>query len=327
MFRGIVASGPGGSTDAELKALVDVLKQREIKVGFEIGGARFGAGRCNLTEGLAYAKFEQAQVERWIKLGGEIHSVTTDHASVKGVRSTGAAGAPCVPAVSMSTRIDIVAHIFASWRKFLGPKVSLGFIDSLGFWDIEGPDGTNFTNTDPTQLNNITGWIPRLDDFTARLLAAGKKYNPTPAVPLIDHYQIDYGMAGVEFDTYKYGRQSQDAPLAVGGGGVNYGRILGAEMVMKRHGLKSGVILNAFPGQNSKTCLVSCGPSADPAAASHSAVVRALNFTRGYMALPGRQSQHAVLEQWQDYPTRTGPEAAKDTSMWMASQCAAVIKP
>ena len=80
----------------------------------------------------------------------------------------------------MRTRIDVVAQVFASWRKFLGPKASLGFIESLGFWEIAGPDGTNFTNTSPSQLNNITGWIPRLEDVTALLLADGKKYNPTP---------------------------------------------------------------------------------------------------------------------------------------------------
>jgi hypothetical protein len=32
---------------------------------------------------------------------------------------------------------------------------------------------------------------------------------------------------------------------------------------------------------------------------SHSAVVRTLNVTRGYMSLLGRLSEHALLEQWQ----------------------------
>jgi hypothetical protein len=307
------------STNVELQGLIAALKKQNIKVGIEIGGARWGAGRCNLAQALEYVAKEQKIVGRWIKLGGEINSVSTDHANEW--NSRGDKGPICVPAVPMKTRIDIVAQVFASWRKFLGPSASLGFIESLGFWEIEGPDGTNFTNTDPTHLNNISGWIPRLDDVTTLLLAAGKKYNPMPEVPLINHYQIDFGMGGVEHDTAKYG--------AVAPTGVNYGRILGAEAIMKKHGLQSGVILNAFHGgrDSGKYCLVGCDPSTDPKVADNTAVIRTLNFTRGYMMLPNRLSEHAILEQWQAYPTKTGPEAVKNTCMWMVSQCADVVQP
>ena len=51
-----------------------------------------------------------------------------------------------------------------------GPTASLGFIESLGYWDIDGPDGTNFTNVSPQTLNNISGWSPRLAGFTSALL-------------------------------------------------------------------------------------------------------------------------------------------------------------
>ena len=81
--------------------------------------------------------------------------------------------------------------------------------------EIESPDGTNFTNTDPAHLNTVVGWIPRLDDVTTLLLAAAERHNPTPATRLLSHYQIDYGMEGVEYDTRTYGRA---APV-----GVNYG--------------------------------------------------------------------------------------------------------
>lgn len=156
--------------------------------------------------------------------------------------------------------------------------------------------------------------------MTALLLADGEKHNPLPGTPLINHYQIDFGLGGVEFDTFKYG--------AVPPVGINYGRILGAEKIMKNHGLQSGVILNAFRGgEFGGHCLVGCSPSADPASRSHSAAIRTLNFTRGYMQLPNRLSEHAVLEQWQDYPSKTGPETVADTSMWTASQCADAIRP
>jgi hypothetical protein len=306
------------STDDELKGLIAVLKKHRIKVGVEIGGARWGAGRCNLAEALAYAEQEQRRVGRWIGLGGEIHSVSTDHANEW--NSRGDKGPICTPAVPMKTRIDIVAQVFASWRTFLGPHASLGFIEALGYWEIEGPDGTNFTNLDPARLNNISGWIPRLEDVTTLLLAAGEKYNPMPETPLINHYQIDFGMGGVETDTAKYGV----APPV----GINYGRILGAEAIMKKHGLKSGIILNAFHGgqDSGRHCLVGCDPSTDPKIGSRTAVTRTLNFTRGYMMLPNRLSEHVVFEQWQDYPTQTGPETLKDTGMWMVSQGAEVVQ-
>ena len=72
---------------------------------------------------------------------------------------------------------------------------------SLGFWDIVGPDGTNYTNTDPTELNDIPGWIPRLEDVTRLLLSAAERHNPVPDTPLIDHYFIDFSLEGVEYDT------------------------------------------------------------------------------------------------------------------------------
>jgi hypothetical protein len=325
LFLSMVACTPSAgcptpTTDAELQGLIAALKTHGIKTGIEIGGARWGNGRCDAAKILEYDAGVQKQVKRWIQLGGTIDSVSTDHAVTWDIRGGASKGGDCVPAVPMRTRIDVVAQVFASWRKFLGPKASLGFIESLGFWEIEGPDGTNFTNTSPSQLNNISGWIPRLDDVTALLLADGKKYNPLPDTPLINHYQIDYAMEGVEFDTFAYGKVP---PV-----GINYGRILGAEAIMKKHGLQTGVMANAFRGGAvGRHCLVGCNPTTDPESRSHSAAIRTLNFTRGYMRLPSRISNHVILEQWQDYPSKTGPETAADTSMWVASQCAETIRP
>ena len=131
-----------GSTDDELSGLIKTLKQLGMKVGIEVGGARWGAGHCTKEETLAYAAVEQAHVARWIKLGGNIDSMTTDHACVWNIRGknnpnpTPKKKSPnCVPAVSMPTRIDLVAQVFASWRTFFkseGQRTSLGFIESLG---------------------------------------------------------------------------------------------------------------------------------------------------------------------------------------------------
>ena len=175
----------------------------------------------------------------------------------------------------------------------------------------------------PLTLNNITGWIPRLENATALLLAAGEKHNPIPGLQLIDHYQIDYGMDGVEQDTISYG--PAHAPP---GTHMNYGRILGAEAIMRAHGLETGVILNANAAHmrtyapNPPGCLVACDRGFTP---SHSAVLRTLNVTTGYVRLPNRGSQHAIFEQWQAFPNATGPETAADTGMWMVSEAAAIV--
>eukprot|EP00035_Acanthoeca_spectabilis_P030603 m.10105 g.10105 ORF g.10105 m.10105 type:complete len:114 (+) comp4270_c0_seq1:831-1172(+) len=111
-------------------------------------------------------------------------------------------------------------------------------------------------------------------------------------------------MDGVEQDTIMYGTT---API-----GMNYGRILGAEQVVKAL------------SPNPKSCLVACDPSYSP---SHSAVLRTLNVTRGYVQLANRSSHHVLFEQWQAFPNVTGPESVKDTEMWMASQAAAIVLP
>jgi hypothetical protein len=203
-------------TSADLKALVDTVNARGMRVGLEIGGARWGAGRCNTSSQLLFAKHEQAQAQRWTELGGRLDSITTDHACTWDIRHE-LSQEHCDPPVPLQARIDAVAQVLASWRQFLsshinsslgapaktGSEASIGFIESLGYWDITGPDGTEYRNVDPKKLGNITGWIPRLEDMTSLLLAAAARHNPTPDVPLISAYQIDYGMDGVEQDTLK----------------------------------------------------------------------------------------------------------------------------
>lgn len=300
-------------SDDELKAMISTLQRKNIKTAIEIGGARWGKRGCDTSAMLQYAATEQQLVSRWLDLGGKIDLVSTDHAMTWDIRAGSKPGEDCIPGVPMATRIETAAQIFASWRSFLGPSASLGFIESLGYWNIDGLDGTNFTNSDPVHLDPLPGWIPRLDDVTRLLLEAAEKHNPTPSVPLLDHYQIDHGMEGVESDSATYGRSAH--------GGLNYGRIVGAEATVQKHGLRPMVIMNAFHGQPGKHCVVSC----DEPDQSHSAVTRTLNFTRGYILLPDRLSNHAVVQQWQPYPNVTGPESKADTGMWMASHAAKLI--
>lgn len=300
-------------SDDNLSAMISTLKSHNFKTAIEIGGARWGKKGCTTSAMLEYAAHEQKLVSRWLGLGGKIDLVSTDHAMTWNVRAGSKPGEDCVPGVPMATRIDTAAQIFASWRSFLGPAASLGFIESLGYWEIDGLDGTNFTNSDPVHLNPLPGWIPRLDDVTKLLLEAAKKYNPTPSVPLLNHYQIDFGLEGVEGDSARYGWGMH--------GGLNYGRVVGAEATVQKHGLRPMVIMNAFHGKPGGHCLVSCD-ELDP---SHSAAVRTLNYTGGYLLLPDRLSEHAVVQQWQPYPNVTGPETVSDTGMWMASHAAKLI--
>ena len=130
--------------------------------------------------------------------------------------------------------------------------------------------------------------------------------------------RVHQGLEGVEFDTLHYG-----SPPA--GGVVNYGRVLGAEAIMHEHGLRSGVFLNAFHDRRAQPDCPAL-PVLGPGGCSASAASRTINYTGGYMALPGRMSEHVVLEQWQPYPSITGPEDVANTGMWMALQCAEAVK-
>eukprot|EP01047_Picozoa_sp_COSAG01_P056447 COSAG01_NODE_6402_length_3685_cov_161.988846_1_plen_186_part_10 len=98
---------PGvGSTDAQLSSLIAALKARGIRTGVEVGGTAWVAGFCTLEETLEYASKEQQWVRRWLKLGGTIDSLTTDHASVKNIRGPKhAQSKACQPAVPMADRI------------------------------------------------------------------------------------------------------------------------------------------------------------------------------------------------------------------------------
>ena len=69
-------------TDEELQGLMAVMRKKGLRVGLEVGGMRWGNGFCNASAALAYAAIEQKTVARWIKLGGTIDSLTTDHAIV-----------------------------------------------------------------------------------------------------------------------------------------------------------------------------------------------------------------------------------------------------
>ena len=78
---------PGqGTTDAQLSALIAMIKRRNLRVGLEFGGARWGSGHCTREQVLASAAGEQRVVRRWLKLGGQIDQATTDHANVWNVR-------------------------------------------------------------------------------------------------------------------------------------------------------------------------------------------------------------------------------------------------
>lgn len=51
-------------TSTDLLNLAAVVKAYKMHVGLEIGGARWGRGRCDAASQLAFAKKEQAQVRR-----------------------------------------------------------------------------------------------------------------------------------------------------------------------------------------------------------------------------------------------------------------------
>ncbi len=79
----------------------------------------------------------------------------------------------------------------------------------------------------------------------------------------------------------------------------DFGRIHGVERCVRSHGVKVGVIFNAFHDRKGKDL------SAE--AASRQARDRTIAAARAYQEAGGHPD-HFVLQTWHPYPDRTGPE-------------------
>ena len=69
------------ASDSQLMALIEKLEQLGVDTAFEVGGARSRASGSGRNQALN----EFAHLERWLKLGGRIDYLTTDHSLMRGL--------------------------------------------------------------------------------------------------------------------------------------------------------------------------------------------------------------------------------------------------
>lgn len=261
--------------DAQMRGLAEFLNTRGLKVAFEVGGLRQGPEIPTAGWGERHAESELRWLRRWIRNGGRIDYLTTDHAVMHNI------GAHYVhPDTARDCGMDLpqvleeLASYFVAVRREL-PHVRLGVIESLGYFHVTGPDGREY----PRTVRALP--VRHFHEFLDALLQAMERHDLT-----LDHFHIDFGYEGVRHDGRAEGR-------------LDFGRVRGVEMAAQQRGVKAGVIINAFHDR--------AVTDPDPATASREAYEHTMQFTEGYLAAGGT-SEHLVIQTWQPYPHRTGPE-------------------
>jgi hypothetical protein len=263
--------------DVGLQELVQLTRQHGLKMAFEVGGLRTSAKVCGESAGEDGATRELALLGRWTRAGGQIDYLTTDHAVMKNMRGVGYRGSGLDPARGCKMTVhQLIAELvdyFQVVHKEM-PLTKLGVIESLGFFEVKADDKT-YPHTDP----KLPVW--RFNEYFDELLQAMKQRGLK-----LDHFHIDFGYEGVNYD----GRSLRT---------LDVGRILAVEAYVKSKGVKLGVIFNAG--------LDRAAQISDRDIANQEAYHRTLRFYRAYISAGGK-ADHIVLQTWQTYPDRTGPE-------------------
>ncbi len=267
-------------TNDDLKRLIAIIKTHRLKVAFETGGLRLRpwlAGREDQA-GELQAQSELRLLRRWLQAGGPIDYLTTDHAVMMNMRGVGFPGPGLDPNRSSKMTVEeligeLVDYFEQIHRQI--PHARFGVIESLGYFNVTAPDGRQYPHTDL----QLPQW--EFSSFFDHLLAA-----ITQRGLELDHFHIDFGWEGVHYDGRRQGR-------------LDFGRVLAVESYVQSKGVKAGVIINAFHDR--------AATEITPSEADRQAYQRTLAFFDGYRRAGGR-ADHLVIQTWQPYPHRTGPE-------------------
>jgi hypothetical protein len=262
-------------SDAQLRQLATLFRERGLKVAFEVGGLRMGPDKPRKGEwGRRVAAGEFTHLKRWLDAGGTIDYLTTDHAVMMNLGHRCYEGTDC--GLTLDETLEELAVYFEEMARRI-PGVRFGCIESLGFFHVKAPDGTEYPRTVP----KLPVW--HFEDYFDALLAAMERHHLT-----LDHFHIDFGFEGVAADARRLKK-----------GGPDFGRVLGVESYVQSKGVNVGPIINAFHDRSVE--------NPDPAVASKQAYERTLQFFSAYVAAGGKADQ-LIVQTWQPFPDRTGPE-------------------
>ena len=273
-------------SDDQLRELASFVRAHRLKVAFEVGGLRIAQGKKARQGqwGKQVAANEFTHLKRWLDAGGRIDYLTTDHAVMMNLGHRCYQGTDC--GLTLEETFEELAAYFQKMVRAI-PGVKLGVIESLGFFHVTGLDGVEY----PRTVAKLPIW--HFEEFFDLLLTVLGRHGLR-----LDHFHIDYGFNGVRHD----GHLMRKA-------GLDFGRLLAVERYVQSQGVKAGVIVNAFHDRRVKN------PQSEQA--SREAYERTMRLYEGYLSAGGK-AEHRVIQTWQPYPDRTGPEGEPYTVLNIA---------
>ncbi len=260
----------GRASAPELRKIANFVKENKLWVTVEVAGVR--AANVSVPDneaGRAAGETDFLNLFKFIKVGGRVDYITTDHAIASEI--TGRTSDR--PTMTMETYIEQQIEYYKYMKEQM-PNVKMGAIESLGFFRVKG-ENFQYEQTDPTLPNKIN-----FEDYMSKLVQCAKDNGIT-----IDHFHIDFGYHDIEHDG-------------------NWGRVLAVEDYCHSLGVKSGFIAgNAFhkgsyPLDNDRNLQL----------ASESAAQRTLQYFEEYIQAGGR-SDYLLFQRWQPAPVELGNES------------------
>jgi hypothetical protein len=276
--------------DAYRKALADLVQETGLEVCVELGGFRMNDGikKYGDQAGEQAALFEQKKLEPWLRTpGARLDTITTDHSMMWFIREM----TPEQMELLVQEHLDYI-EAMQKWR----PGLKVGFIESLGYFWFKPEGGKQYKQGDVG--------FPRFDfeTFMTDLMKEAKKRGIE-----IDHFDMDFGFWGVTLDTVGFGKCMEWREADE----LDYGRVLEAERICRKLGLKTGVIFNDTLWDK---LYVEKGGCKTPEEADRECALRSVEFIKGYFAAGGRPDR-LCFQSWMTHPTKTGPESNPDSFM------------
>lgn len=287
----------------DLDALVKTVNEAGLRTAFEVGGLRlYTPGSCGVgVLGSKTADAEIAFLNRWTAANGgtgRIDFISADHA-IAGVIEQTLLGNCSLTLAEAAAELAV----YFERIRLAFPKAKVGLIESLGYWDIAGANGTHYTKT-RGDLPTIT-----LDAALTAVIASAAARGVT-----VEHFDIDFGAEGIRID---YARLLQQGGTGVVVNAHDHGRIRAAQQLAMQKGLASGVIYNSFHDDGTGgvyPTITTYATEPERVAASQSARARTLEFFDEYKTVSGAQGKY-VFQFWQPFPHLTSPESTPTTGM------------
>jgi hypothetical protein len=283
-------SQPAGMTNTEISSLVSATSGKDI--AFEVSGLlNYNGGTnsfCqnngqNLGE-YTWSNFDYGErLYRWSNAGGAVNYLTSDHAISHNYFDTHYGNTPTDPyqCNTMSYHAlnsEFLDYVAAARQQYSGVKV--GLIESLGYWKFTTNSNCGVTTSvtyHPTAGLSHNGSGP-LEIELCDVLKDLYDQSVSRSIP-IDHFDIDWGQDGVDYD--------------------GYGRMLATEQIVHHFGWKLGVIANAYSNLDEGTHT------------TEQLNIDARDRTQIFLAnywLTGANPDKIIFQQWQPNPTVMGVE-------------------